>query len=310
MKLSLLLLFVISNTVVRSSWLIAQNIDSMILKSFLLQEKLPVEIGVDESTDIRILAQAEKAILSKNEFIRFNVFSLINSVGIRTKSITVKQKALNLLLNSATDSIFAIREGFHEVFRYYDKIDFDDAFKTKLKLLIHNKDSVNRGLILLVGYLEMKEEMYFIEKNYAHENERFKNEFTINNQFNTINFAAYLCLAKMGNVNALNYTITKMRSLSDNELILECFGDLSYLRNDASIKVLINYLMLEGKLPPTEGPFNELYANRALHVLSGIFKNFPIKKRQSALYNELEIDTARKWVTANSGNIEIEDNKW
>ena len=94
-------------------------------------------------------------------------------------------------------------------------------------------------------------------------------------------WSAYLALCRLGDAEALQYVLSRVRSLETNdEVVYEIFPDLIYTRQPLAIQLLVEALQSnepDCQSADAENPQPQTCAYRIMELLAPVIKNIPLK---------------------------------
>jgi hypothetical protein len=192
------------------------------------------------------------------------------------------------------------------MYKHFPKSIYSQNFISSLRRLLHDSKNVNRSHILLAGVLGLERE--FIRENFLQEGKKFKNEFGLSHR-NSIQFAAHLALARMGEESSIDYVLRKTRENKSNEIVSKWLEKIAYIKQPKAMDFLFEYLYSDETFPPThEGDIGYSYAARTINILKNIIAGFP----ELNLYYppDDDIGTARRWVRTHRHNYKINRDVW
>lgn len=270
-----------------------------------LQSDLLFEINTVQNTEYILINSAKLLKYNNKELLAsLKVYSDDTSTFVR---LNVQMLEYKIALKNANDT--AIR---HEVvYRLINDLKFPDDrvsrgavnklmnfnisdFNSKAKALFTNnfkKFIQCKELYLLIGKLNIQE-----VKNYMLSKINFNPSIKLSD-LNSTNWGMQLALARMGNIESIDYVVKSIDNYSDPiakyTLLLK---DLSYTRQKESVLLLRKYLDNTNRLPSVvfgdEGAPCNIYAIEELAVM---LQSFPTKSSDLG-YTQEEIETARKWI--------------
>jgi hypothetical protein len=178
--------------------------------------------------------------------------------------------------------------------------DFNEHSKQLIREAL-KKEKVNRWHVLLCGVADMKEQLPFLGKllidelNHQAKEQRGEEGF---DWYYTTGWAARLARARMGVQSDIKKCLELEETVEDlDRRVRRLLPDVGYIRQPQAIQYLQRYLESDKRLLPVKPTVQgELYANRAMRILVGSLRNFPIAKKETHSYTLEEIETARKWM--------------
>ena len=306
MRYMIIFLVFIPNTIVFSQI----NTDTL-AEQFIkeLHYSLPKDLFETEEGGLAAIDLVSKVISFEKRRIRSYAQHKINEIGARNKSLSVKSKAVNLLLNFSFDPEFDIRDNNSALYQAYPKEAYTRAFIVQLKSILHNDSFVNRGHILLAGFLELTEEKDYLDSHFVRSKGRFMNDFSLGD-INRFDFAARMALARMGDEDHGKYVIARIMQVSESEVLLKRLKYLAYIKRPEAVEILIKYLFDNGTMFDING-LELPKANFVLGTLYQLIEGFPGPPPIDRTFcKEEDVTKARNWITANRNTYKINRNTW
>lgn len=293
-----------------STSLFSQVRDTLI-DAFLnrLYHGLPKDMLETETGGNAAIDSIANLVSHKNDRIRHFAQSKIHEIGFRSKFISIKRRSVNLLLDFSFDQAPSIRRSNSDMYQAYPKEAYTRAFIVQLKSILHNDSFVNRGHILLAGFLELTEEKDYLDSHFVRSMGRFINDFSLGD-INRFDFAARMALARMGDEDHGKYVIARIMQVSESEVLLKRLKYLAYIKRPEAVEILIKYLFDNGTMFDING-LELPKANFVLGTLYQLIEGFagppPIDR---TFCKEEDVTKARNWITANRNTYKINRNTW
>jgi hypothetical protein len=260
------------------------------------------QLGIAAINELEMLAQHENVNL--RTWAQFE----IRGIGRRNESIKVKAKALEAILKFSFDPDLAIRGNNANFYKSFPKEAFTPAFISELKPILHNDSFVNKGHVLLVGFLELEEEKDWLENHILsgrakllYEDPRF--------ELGTVRFAAHMALARLGEKDNIDYVIRTIMDAPVEDILRKRLKYLSYIKQPETIEIFFNFLFTDKILPDVSG-WKRTYANYVIPYIYDSVQDFPVDDPGLFGHSEEQIKQARDWVTAHRNDYEIRRDVW
>ena len=275
-----------------------------------LEHSLPKDLfESEEGGTTAIDLVVSKAFSNEKRRIRAYAQYKIKEIGARNKSLSVKRKAVNLLLKFSFDPALDIRDNNSTAYQAFPKEAYTRDFVMELKSILHNDSFVNRGHILLVGFLELTEEKDHLESHFVRSSGRFLNDFSLGD-INRFDFAARMALARMGDTEQGKYVIGKIMEVPEPEVLKHRLKYLAYIKRPEAVEILIQYLFDDGTMYDING-LELPKANFVLGTLYKLIEGFPGPAPIDRTFcKEEDVTKARNWITANRTTYKINRNTW
>lgn len=293
-----------------STSLFSQVRDTLI-DAFLnrLYHGLPKDMLETETGGNAAIDSIANLVSHKNDRIRHFAQSKIHEIGFRSKFISIKRRSVNLLLDFSFDQAPSIRRSNSDMYQAYPKEAYTRAFIVQLKSILHNDSFVNRGHILLAGFLELTEEKDYLDSHFVRSMGRFINDFSLGD-INRFDFAANMALARMGDEDHGKYVIARIMQVSESEVLLKRLKYLAYIKRPEAVEILINYLFDNGTMFDING-LELPKANFVLGTLYQLIEGFPGPPPIDRTFcKDEDVTKARNWITANRNTYKINRNTW
>ncbi|GCC53185.1 hypothetical protein SanaruYs_34280 [Chryseotalea sanaruensis] len=221
----------------------AQSSDNYIEKYFvsLHRNENPERVVVEKikQIDIDILCELITPYLNDSlSIIRLNAYHLLHERGMQSIMQQDRQKVVSNLLRGWFDTDTGINGFVASCLSKYAKNDFTLATKDSLVLLINQSPGYYDKLLRMVGFLDVKTLIPALQQKLEAKlitNERQR-------------WAAYLALSRMGDDNATQFVLDKVKSLGvTDDVVYTLFPDLVYTRQRTTIDYLIEQLYRDEK---------------------------------------------------------------
>jgi HEAT repeat protein len=234
--------------------------------------------------------------------IRMKAFSLINTIGIQSKKVNVRQEAVNKLVQASRDTDGGNVGTIWTSLSRFNKEDFSAAAKDSLKNRFRRKPAHMNELLKLMGYLEMKDMTEEIRplSSSANTNKRDR-------------WAALLSLARMGDAASVQSLMQRVRKLPVNDdVVYEVFPDLAYTRQPDAISYMVTALNSDEKNCLSADAENEIAipcAYRVMEQLAPVIEGYPLQLDASGDVKtkdyEKALVTVRNWIGGKGKNYKI-----
>jgi hypothetical protein len=280
-------------------------VDTFILK---FDNELPYGKYINEKEGISAIEKIDNLNSHENARIRSYAHFKVLEIGIKNKSNTVKSKSVSSILRFSYDPDIAIRGNNANFYEGFPKEAFNADFIVGFRSVLHNDSFVNRGHILLVGFLEIIEEKAYLKSRFIHSKERLNNDYS-RKEINTFDFAARMALARMGEKEQVDYVIRKIKDEPEKAILRDRMNYLAYIKRPEAVEIMFDYLFMDKFLKDVSG-FERTYANYVIPYIYQSVEDFPISNNGWFGYSEEEIEVARRWVTANRNNYVIDYDTW
>ena len=273
-----------------------------------LQHELPKGIFDNEKDALASISILEKYVSHESPHVRSYAQFKIYEIGLHGKTSAVKEKSVNAILKFSFDPDLAIRGNNANFYESFPKEAFTPAFITELKPILHNDSFVNKGHVLLVGFLELEEEKDWLENHILsgrakllYEDPRF--------ELGTVRFAAHMALARLGEKDNIDYVIRTIMDAPVEDILRKRLKYLSYIKQPEVIEILFDFLFTDKILPDVSG-WKRTYANYVIPYIYDSVKDFPVDDPGLFGHSEEQIKQARDWVTAHRNDYEIRRDVW
>jgi hypothetical protein len=227
--------------------------------------------------------------------IRFNMmlleFKILNN---NINNPVLRKEVVNRFVNRITDPDNVIQQYALQKLITFSPLDFDQKSVQTLKKIITTED-LSKNLILLIGIANIRE-----LNNFLLQKVNF-NPITSTEGFNSTNWPMQLVLARMGNVESINYCVNSFDNCTDEiTKITYLLKELSFTKSKSAVLCIKKYLFNTNTFPPLKaGRKGTPYCRYALDALANMLEEFPIKANEFG-YTDEEIETARKWMNSHS----------
>ncbi len=232
----------------------------------------------------------------------------IMDIAVRSNSQAVKAKAVNSILKFSRDPYVAIRGNNANFYEAFPKEVYRGDFVIELKSVLHNDSFVNRGHILLVGFLGLTEEKAYLENHILKSKGRFLNDYN-RQEINRFGLTTRMALARLGEKEHLDYVIQKIMDASEKDILRKRIKYLAYIKQPEAIEIMFDYLFMDKLMPDVTG-WERTYANYVIPYIYQSVKGFPITNNGWFGYSEEEIEEARDWVTKHKNSYEVNQDVW
>jgi hypothetical protein len=269
---------------------------------------LPKTMFEDEEGGVSAIKTLEKLATNENKRVRSYAHFRIKEIGIRNNAIGVKTNAVASILKFSFDSDVAIRRNNASFYTAFPKEAFPNDIIPEIKSILHDDRYVNRGHVLLVGFLGLSEEKAYLENHIVGLRGNFLSDYS-QNEINKLDFAAHLALARMGETEHVDYVIRKIMAMPEGDILRKRIETLSFIKHPKAVEIMFDYLLMDKQMQDATGE-ERPYANYVIPYIYKSVKEFPIKKDGWFGYSEEEIAEARNWVKAHRNDYKINSKLW
>lgn len=293
-----------------STSLFSQVRDTLI-DAFLnrLHHNLPKDMFETENGGNVAIDRMTSLVSHENERVRDYVQFKIHEIGFRSKFLSTKRKAVNLLFDFSFDQAPVIRRSNSNMYQAYPKEAYTREFIVQLKSILHKDSFVNRGHILLAGFLELTEVKGYLDSHFVHSKGRFMNDFSLGD-INRFDFAARMAQARMGDEAHGKFVIDKIMDVPESEVLLNRLKYLAYIKRQEATEILIEYLFDDGTMYDING-LELPKANFVLGTLYKLIEGFPGPPPIDRTFCKQEdITKARNWISGNRNTYIINRDTW
>jgi len=234
---------------------------------------------------------------SKNE--RFIVQSIAYKLFLNNDSDLVRKYTVDMLIDDFTFNEALIRQQASKKLLYFNKYDFNNSHKEKVKFYL--EDAPVHGLIPVLGVMHFEESKPYLLDIISKGDKSLKAK----DWFTSNAWMAHLALARMGEKENVQYCIDRFYAETNKiNKITRLLKDMAYIQNKRTMDILVKVANSEKRLPSTKGGrHGALYAGYAIEQILKSVKNPPIKPVGSG-YTKDQIDLVRDWCSKRN-NLKI-----
>lgn len=234
---------------------------------------------------------------SVNE-VRYSAYSLISTIGQQSTSTPFRQKAAAALVTGWRDKDSGINGMVGSSLQKFKQSDFAYAVKDTLRNLIKAIPPYYDKLVMLCGYLDMKDQITVIQSQLRNGQIKNKKE----------QWASYLALSRLGDKQTIDYVMKRVRKLGINDdVVYEIFPDLIYTRQPEAIAYIVSAFQSDEYKCESANPEATATipcAYRLMEYLAPVIQDFPLKTDASgdiivSDYSKA-LTQARQWFVINS----------
>jgi hypothetical protein len=203
----------------------------------------------------------------------------------------LRSEITKILVNFCKDQSGLIWQRASELLLEFSSADFLEESKSVLRELL-KPDIINGRFILLSGVASLTD-----QKALLHRIIRFQNGGCSDARLRQcITWYAHLALARMGDVESIDYCINVFDNLKDkDQKFIKFANDIAYIRQYKSCDLLLKYLFSDEKMDCEGAHYSCLpYVNYILPLLAGSIQGFPVEKKY--YYKDIDLQAARDWV--------------
>jgi hypothetical protein len=262
----------------------------------------PSSLMNDRKNEKTILSSITPYYKDSVKEVRYSAYSLISNLGKLSSSAGFRQQVVSQLISGWRDADSGINGQVGSSLQQFNQEDFSAAAKDSLRALVKNKPAYHDKLVKLCGYLGLKDQITVLQAQLQSGEIKSK----------TDKWAVYLALARLGDAEALNYIMTRVRKLGVNDdVVYEIFPDLAYTRQRMALDYLIEGVNSDEKNcepanPEATGAIPCAY--RIMEMIAPLLQNFPLKTDASGDIVTTDYPKAlqqvRNWIKEN-GNYTI-----
>ncbi len=232
----------------------------------------------------------------------------ISNFGSKSTDSEIRHLAVQHIIKGLDDEDVSIVGVTAEYLTEFDTIDFDAENKYIINRKIRENTSYLSKLILISGWLNIRELMYNYRQMISQSEVYDKKE----------RWNMYLAMARMGDADALHYIMQKIKSVTVNDdIVYEIYPDLAYTRQKQAFDFLLEKIMSDSKDCLSSNPDNEapiICAYRIMEYVGPYITDFPL---EIDTYGELiivdyedDLLRVRNWIENNKVDYEIIKDKY
>jgi len=192
--------------------------------------------------------------------------------------------------------------------------DFSDESRALIRQSLA-KERPSRGIVLICGVAQMKDQLPILEKMLIDE---MKHQSEVDKQriglpwYYTTGWSARLARARMG----VKEDITKCLQLVEtvenlDRRVIKLLRDVGYIRQPEAIEFLQGYLESQQRLSPVKPTApGKPVASYVLDILIDCLKDFPVARKPGRGYKWERIEQARKWMAEQKQKLAQEKKQW
>ncbi len=217
--------------------------------------------------------------------VRLEAYLLLHQRGVKSIKPKDKQKIISHLLHGWFDADTGINGFVASALSVYAKSDFTKSAKDNIVLLINKSPGYYHQLVKIAGFLEIEELIPVLKQ-------KLTSTLKVTDR---VRWATYLALSRMGDDNATQFVLNKVKSQSLNdEVVYNLFPDLVYTRQKLIIDYVIEQLYNDEANCNSSNPEKSKRIScsyRIMEYLAGAIENYPLVKDVSG---ELVVDNYEK----------------
>ncbi len=234
---------------------------------------------------------------SKNE--RFLVQTIAYKILLNNDSHLVRKEIVDILVDDFIFDEALIRQQASKKLLNFNKNDFNNSHKEKVKFYLENEPI--HGLIPVLGVMNLEESKPYLNDIISKGDKSLKAK----DWFTSKAWLAHVALARMGEKENIRYCIDRFNT-ETNEVnkITRVLKDMAYIRNKKTMDILVQVANSEKRLPAMkQGRLGASYADYAVEQILQSVKN-PVIKPVGSGYTKDQIDSVRNWSSKRS-NLKI-----
>ncbi len=231
--------------------------------------------------------------------------SLCTAAAQNLKDDAPRAAAIDLLIGFVTDKNISDRSTAIRALQNFKSSEFTDAHRQRLTEAINGKPYNDiKPAIRLAGFLNLQGLNDFLHG--------ITTDVTLKTRQK---WEAYLALARMGDKDAINYIMEKIKTVPlCDDLMYDFVSDLIYTRQKQAFDYIIEILNSDKESCTSSNPNstgNILCGYRAMEYLAPVIDNYPLKARASGDIDTKDykeaLKTVRKWFKKQKENYKIKD---
>ncbi len=239
--------------------------------------------------------------------VRQDAYKLLGFLGQRTANEEVRSRCAKQLVIGMRDKDSGIVGNVIDLLTSFGVKDFDKESLRELITLLNEKIPHYDRLVKLVGYLKIEESV-----------SPMKQLLSEGKCTNNIRWSLYLALARIGDEDAIDYCMRKVKSAKVNSnLVYEVFPDLVYIRQKEAFNYLFDIIQSDSKDCSSPNPDSDvkiICAYRVIGLVAPYIVDFPVKSDQyGGISTDItaEVQTkVRNWIASNREAYLLITNKY
>lgn len=281
----------------------AQDQDTEAYFTAVRNNKSVSSFSFNGKKEARYIAAISKYLADTVPAIRAEAYYLLGSLGQQSRQKSIRRDAVSLLLRGFRDKDAGIKGRVENVLVRFNTEDFDRTAMDTLRSLLAKLPPLPGKLFRLAGYLNLHDQAPKI-KAYIEGQPPLASKDR---------WAGYLALARMGDQQALDIILNRVRTFGINDdVVYEIFPDLVYTRSYRAIHYLEEVTFSNEKnctSPHADSQAKINCAYRVIELLAPIISDYPVALDASgdlatSDYNEA-LEKIRAWFTRKDGTYEI-----
>lgn len=184
---------------------------------------------------------AEEYLLAAPKAEKRKYYKLILSIGAKAKQESLKRQTISYMLQAyEKEQLPELGVYYLERLTIFHRKLFDKGAKARIRTLLRNEKQNIKELILLIGFLQIKEEKKYLKDSFLSDKQ---SQFRSNeiDQLQAETWTTYLALARMGDRKAINHVVKKFQDVKDNwNLCRSIASDVDYVRQKKSHQLLVD----------------------------------------------------------------------
>lgn len=234
--------------------------------------------------------------------IRLATIFMVYKVGMYNENNKIKEKAINILIDKLKDKDAGVIGRVIDYISLFPLEYFSAEMKYNIYLIVQNKTHHYDKLIKLAGFLRIDDLVYYFKKM-VNEDKYSRKE----------KWAMTLAMARMGDEEAIENILRKMKELPINDdVIEEIYDDFLYVRQKEVFDIILDIIMSDEKNCLSSNPDYEvsvLCAYKLIKMIAPYIKDFPLKKDEIGEYEIRDyfntLKEIRKWIDDNRDTYEL-----
>lgn len=236
--------------------------------------------------------------------IRYQAHLLLARLGQKSKKQEDRSWAVDQLIRSSRHTDSGVVGLVVRELSAFNRNDFSSASRDSLRSIVRQKAKHYSLWLRLVGYVGLKDQIVGIQSQ-VEQKQLNRSE----------KWSAYLALSRLGDAEALQYILGRVRSFGTNdEVVYEIFPDLVYTRQPLAIQYLVEALRSDETdchSADAENPQPQTCAYRIMELLAPVIKNIPLKMDPSGDLSvtdyKVALQSTRQWFDNHSDYTIMDD---